>query len=127
MNLKAYLAVSVGGMVGAIGRYAVSLFFEPSAGFPFATLTVNLIGCFLLSFLLNQPAIKRKLPAMIFLALGTGLIGSFTTFSTFAVETIELWDTHGLIALSYILLSVCGGLGGCYGGYKLAIRNQVAS
>lgn len=127
MNLNAYLAIGVGGMVGATGRFAVSLFFEPSTGFPFATLAVNLIGCFLLSFLLNQTAIKKKLPPMIFLALGTGIIGSFTTFSTFAVETIELWHTHGLIALSYILLSVCGGLACCYGGYKLAIRNQVAS
>lgn len=126
MSPKVYLAVGVGGMIGAIGRYSISFLFNSNAGFPYATLTVNLIGCFLLSFLVNDKSIKQRLAPSIFTAFGTGIIGAFTTFSTFAVETIELWDTNALIAISYIFLSVCGGLFCCYGGYKLATRNQVA-
>lgn len=127
MNRKLYFMVGLGGMIGSTGRYGTSLLFDANIGFPFATLTVNLIGCFFLSFLLNHPIIKRKLSPDVFTALGTGMIGSFTTFSTFAVETVTLWHTSPAPALIYVFLSVCGGLGFCYGGYKLAPRNQVVS
>lgn len=118
--LKLYLAVGIGGMIGAVGRYSVSVMFDGSNGFPYATLTVNLIGCFLLSFLTNHSIIKRKLSPEIFTALGTGMIGAFTTFSTFAVETIEMADSHPFMALGYVLLSIVGGLVFCYSGMKVA-------
>lgn len=124
MNIKLYLAIGVGGMIGATARYGISLLFVPYTTFPYATLTVNLIGCFLLSFLFNQAAIKRKLSPQLFAAIGTGMIGAFTTFSTFAIEIENLWHVNGFIAIGYILISICGGLFCCFGGYKLASRNR---
>jgi|SRR5690625_4766432 len=123
--LNLYIAVGVGGMIGAVGRYGVSNLFEGSYhSFPFATLTVNLFGCFFLSFLTNHAVIKRKLSPEVFTAVGTGMIGAFTTFSTFAVETIKLSDAHPFVAIAYVLLSIFGGLVFCYGGYQLAGRRR---
>lgn len=127
MILRIYLAVGFGGMIGAMGRYGISALFGSSAGFPYATLTTNLIGCFLLSFLLHHNLIKRKLSPEVFTGLGTGIIGSFTTFSTFAVETIELWNENVLLAATYVFLSIIAGLAFSYGGFKLANRKQVTA
>src|SRR5699024_12007511 len=66
-----------------------------------ATFTVNMMGCFLLSFLLNNKQFKTKVNPKIFLGLSTGLIGSFTTFSTFSIETIELLGASFFLATFY--------------------------
>lgn len=110
LNAKLYIAVGVGGMIGACGRYGISIVFHHSSGFPYATFTANLVGCFLLSFLLYQAHLKRMLPPEIYTALGTGMIGSFTTFSTFAFETVELWYTNHILSVSYATGSIVGGL-----------------
>ncbi|MFB4169352.1 fluoride efflux transporter FluC [Virgibacillus sp. JSM 102003] len=123
--MKIYLAVGIGGMVGATGRYGISILFWTNSGFPYATLIANLLGCFLLSFLLHHDSIKRTLSPEVFAALGTGMIGAFTTFSTFAVETVELSDISILLAGSYIVLSILGGLLFCYFGFKLALKKRV--
>ncbi|MEC5424986.1 fluoride efflux transporter CrcB [Virgibacillus sp. C22-A2] len=123
-ELKIYIAIGIGGMLGAVGRYSISTLWAGGYGFPYATLTANLIGCFLLSFLLNHNAIKKKLSPIIFASLSIGIIGAFTTFSTFAVETVELWSTSAFIAISYILISIAGGLTCCYGGYKFALNKK---
>lgn len=119
--LKLYLAIGLGGMIGAGGRYSVSLLFveEPNS-FPFATLLVNLVGCFILSFLLNQNQFKKIIPPVIFSAISVGIIGSFTTFSTVTIETIQLWHYSAMMAIGYIIISVIGGLAFCYAGYRLA-------
>lgn len=85
------LAVALGGAVGAVGRYAVSYAVSqhaPSA-FPWGTLTVNLIGSLILGFLTGLVAESLVSPrARAF--VGVGFLGSFTTFSTFAMETLTL-------------------------------------
>src|SRR5690625_3256361 len=124
MTIRLFLYIGIGGMIGTLARYSTSITFSEINGFPHATLVVNLIGCFLLSFILNYDKIKQRLSPEIRIALGTGVIGSFTTFSTFALETIELWNNNMLLALAYALLSVGGGLAFCYIGYKLANRGQ---
>jgi len=124
MTIRLFLYIGIGGMIGTLARYSTSITFSEINGFPYATLVVNLIGCFLLSFILNYDKIKQRLSPEIRIALGTGVIGSFTTFSTFALETIELWNNNMLLALAYALLSVGGGLAFCYIGYKLANRGQ---
>src|SRR5699024_12508053 len=116
------LAVGIGGILGAMGRYTVSLLFTSSTDFPFATLTVNLIGCFFLSYLLNNEQIKSRLKPEAFIALSTGLICSFTTFSTFSVVTIELMTRNFFLAAFFVVISVFGGLGLCYLGFKVAYR-----
>ncbi|WP_163971591.1 fluoride efflux transporter CrcB [Oceanobacillus halotolerans] len=124
MTQKAYILIGIGGMIGAIGRYSLSLLFANAAIFPYGTIVANLIGCFLLSLLLNHPTIKQKLSPELFMALGTGVIGSFTTFSTFSVETIQLWDTSELLAIAYVLISVIAGLLFSLLGYTLANRKR---
>jgi len=123
MNFRYELiAVGIGGIFGAIGRYSVSFLFLELNGFPYATFTVNMMGCFLLSFLLNNKQFKTKVNPKIFLGLSTGLIGSFTTFSTFSIETIELLGASFFLATFYVFLSVVGGLIFCYIGFYLASR-----
>jgi fluoride exporter len=88
------IAVMLGGALGALARYFSTLLFQsllkgsPLAGYPFATLTVNILGSFVLSFLFF--ANYFGLPTPIKLAIGTGFIGAFTTFSTFELETLQL-------------------------------------
>ena len=114
-----FLAVGFGGAIGALLRFYVSQIIVYEAGFPLATLTANLIGCFGLSFLLSGRLLQKK--PHIKLALTTGLLGSFTTFSTFSYETVTLLN-NGLFcpALLYICLSVLGGLCCSIVGFKLA-------
>lgn len=122
---RMYLAVGFGGMIGAVCRFSLSSLFPSETGFPFATLLANLIGCFLLSFLLNQSVIKQKLSPKLFAALGTGMIGSFTTFSTFMVETVTLYESNTVLAFSYVGMSILGGLCFCFIGYWSASRKRV--
>ncbi len=116
-----YLLVGGGAMLGGVSRCALGQLW-PSSGFPWTTLLINLTGSFLLGLLLtvNQPA----LPASYRLLLGTGLLGAYTTFSTFSYETVALVQQHSyLTAASYVVASLllclasslvgirCGGLG----------------
>ncbi|EKN68128.1 fluoride efflux transporter CrcB [Schinkia azotoformans] len=115
------LLVMIGGFLGAIGRFSVGEWFNPNQGFPFGTLLVNLIGCFLLGWLLTFMSRHSKNYSYLTLFLGTGVIGSFTTFSTFSVETIQLFK-QGLVVLGllYVLISIFFGLLLAYLGSKLA-------
>lgn len=122
-RVKTMTTIGIGGAIGAIGRYGVSFIFT-AKDFPFATLCTNLLGCFLLSLLLNHKQIKERLAPALFTSLTTGLIGSFTTFSTFAVETIELWSNNVLLAVLYIFMSIIGGLLFCYLGYQFSIHTR---
>lgn len=113
------LAVGIGGAIGALLRFCVSEIIVYDAGFPLATLVANLVGCLLLSFLLSGRLLQHR--PHVKLALTTGLLGSFTTFSTFSYETVMLVH-NGLfsLALLYICLSVLGGLCCSLIGFKLA-------
>ncbi|MCM3568868.1 fluoride efflux transporter CrcB [Neobacillus mesonae] len=108
-----YLFVGVGGMVGSIIRYllsmaAISLW---SSEFPFGTLFVNITGAFLLGWITNKFVLLKKLPPQILTALTTGIIGSYTTFSTFCLETVRLMnEDQYLFSFLYILISLLGGL-----------------
>jgi CrcB protein len=102
------LGVALGGALGALCRYYVSLLLLPAlqgtalAGYPLATLLVNVGGSFLLSLLLFQE--QMVIPPALRAAIGTGFIGSFTTFSTFEFESALLVRRDGWgIASSYIL------------------------
>src|SRR4051794_14494253 len=98
--------VAIGGFFGAMSRFGLSNLIKeryPST-FPFATLTINLLGSFLLGFLFGAN-VSRSWG----LFLGTGFMGAFTTFSTFKLENIQLfvqrkWKVLGLyLAISYTL------------------------
>ena len=112
------LAVGIGGAIGASLRFFLSQIIVYEAGFPLATFSANCIGCFLLSYLLSGKLLKNY--PKIKLALTTGLLGSFTTFSTFSSETISLIsDQLYGTAFVYVLLSAIGGLLLSFVGYRL--------
>lgn len=124
-SLKLYTMVGIGGMIGAVCRYEISVVFHMltvANGFPLATLLTNLLGCFVLSYLLYHRHIKTKIHSDYLAALTVGVLGAFTTFSTVTVEAINLWINHLVLAITYVGISVIGGLICCYTGYKLATR-----
>lgn len=79
--------VGTGGAIGAILRYLFGIYI-PSDRFPFATLAVNVLGSFLLGLFVFAGASNDTL-----LFVGVGICGSFTTYSSFSVETVRLWET----------------------------------
>ncbi|EAE9245916.1 fluoride efflux transporter CrcB [Listeria monocytogenes] len=105
-----FLYVGIFGALGGMCRYAMNLWLG-GGGFPSATLAVNLIGCFLLAFLMQFLAEKSRISLVILNGIGTGFIGAFTTFSAFSVDTIQLIQNGAwVLALSYVLASFIGGL-----------------
>ena len=106
------LWVAAGGAIGAVLRYIVSVNLTPegAVSFPYATLTVNLIGCLVIGVMWSLTSQKAVSDAMV-LFLMVGLIGSFTTFSTYGLEGIQLIQSGKLMAgFSYVLLSNIAGL-----------------
>lgn len=102
-------AVAAGGVVGVAARLCVAAVLStPQGAFPIATLLVNLGGSLCIGFLLARLEGTDRGLAGPFLA--TGVLGSFTTYSAFAVETDRLLSVRPGIALAYVLLSVAGGL-----------------
>lgn len=120
--MKTYLAVGIGGVIGSSLRYILSLLFlsDGFSTFPWATLTVNLTGAFLLPFIMFHPAIKVRMHPIIGSALTTGLIGSYTTFSTITVEVVHLFQKTLFLAIIYLLVTIFGGLFCSFLGYRSA-------
>jgi CrcB protein len=106
----AFLLVGVGGALGSMARYGIGLVLPSSAGFPFATLAVNVIGCFCIG--LAMPALARvgPLPLELRLFVIVGFLGGFTTFSAFGIETVSLLRSGVGVALVNIAANVGLGL-----------------
>jgi len=115
-----YMYLVIFGMHGALSRYGISMLIG-SGEFPLATLCVNLFGCFSLAFLMQYIAKVTSLSPKFISAIGTGFIGSFTTFSAFAFESSSLIQSgEYFYAGTYIFISLFGGLIGCILGYWLS-------
>ena len=118
--MQSFLFVGVGSALGAMGRYGVSLLVARvwTVAFPVATLLVNILGSILMGVLIGLLA--RFTPdwaaeARLFLAVG--VLGGFTTFSSFSLDAITLFERGDwLQAAAYVLLSVVLCLGGLYLG-----------
>jgi fluoride exporter len=91
--------VGIGGFIGAVLRYLMSGFVQnlsQSVAFPHGTLAVNLTGCFLMGIFSHLVESQAGMTAEMRLFLMVGLLGSFTTYSTFSNETLNLLQDHGL-------------------------------
>jgi fluoride exporter len=109
--IMVYLLVGRAGAFGAILRYLIGVSLFTNSSFPFATLIVNLLGSFLLAALTTRIFEKTSLNPIITTAIGTGFVGSFTTFSTLSTETVNLFQNgNNLIGVLYIFVSIVGGL-----------------
>jgi len=120
-----YVLVGLAGVLGASARYGLGLLIGDltTGPFPWPTLAINLIGSFLLGYATHFLFRTKLLHQYAITAIGTGFIGSFTTFSTFSVETVTLIQTHHIAdALLYVLISLFGGLFLSYLGYMLGTR-----
>ncbi|MDT1060430.1 fluoride efflux transporter CrcB [Paracoccus sp. CPCC 101403] len=102
----AFLQVALGGALGSMARYGVNILAgRITAGFPLGTLTVNIVGCFvmgLLASVIAQRGGQHLAPLLL-----TGVLGGFTTFSAFALDTLVLWERGATVtAAGYVLASV---------------------
>lgn len=116
--------VMLGGALGAALRYGLSLWMAPIAlglGFPVATLLANVLGSFVLGVLLELCG-RGLWPEVVRLSVGVGVLGAFTTFSTFSVETEQLWAAgQQNRAVVYAVLSVLGGVLAAFLGRLVAL------
>lgn len=119
-----YMYVMLGGALGAALRYGLSLWMAPIAlglGFPVATLLANVLGSFVLGVLLELCG-RGIWPEVVRLSVGVGVLGAFTTFSTFSVETEQLWAAgQQNRAVVYAVLSVLGGVLAAFLGRLVAL------
>ncbi|MFD5174200.1 fluoride efflux transporter CrcB [Nocardia sp. NPDC058379] len=106
-------AISVGGGLGATARFGVAQWWPVRPGeFPWSTLTVNVVGCFAIGVLMVTVTELWAAPKLVRPFLGIGVLGGFTTFSTFGLELRRLIDTGAVAtAVAYLGLSMLAGLG----------------
>jgi CrcB protein len=111
------LLVAAGGAVGCALRYIVSLLIQ-NKNFPYATLAVNIVGCFAIGLILGYFSKENDVQWRLLLA--TGVCGGFTTFSAFSAETLLLIEQQRLLpALIYISVSVVLGVTATFVAFQM--------
>ena len=115
--------VGVGGFFGSIGRYllagAVYQIF-PNLNFPTGTAVVNILGCFLIGLITGLAEVRNLLGPEMRIFILIGLLGGFTTFSTFGFETFALLrDGAFAAALANVLIQVLAGLSAVWLGFNV--------
>ena len=110
--LKEILYIGAGGFIGSVLRYLISLLMKPVGnGFPWGTLTVNLIGCLLIGVIGGLISKNGNISQNLGLFLTVGLCGGFTTFSTFSKEALFLLQNGCYLSfIGYIATSVILGI-----------------
>jgi CrcB protein len=105
-------AIAAGGAIGAVARYLIGLQWPtPTGGFPGATLAINVLGCALIGVLMVLITDVWSSQRLLRPFLGTGVLGGFTTFSTYAVDIQRLAaGAHPGIALLYLAITPLGAL-----------------
>ena len=111
-----WLAVALGGAAGSLARWQLGVWLRTAGGFPYVTLLVNVSGSFLIGFLAAY--CTRQAPAeWLRLGLMTGVLGGFTTFSAFSLETLLLAKTQPGAAALNIALNLGLSLAACVVGF----------
>lgn len=118
--------IALGGGVGAVSRYGVSLLLPTAPGhFPWGTFLINVLGCFLIGGLMVRWGQRPLLRPF----LGVGILGGFTTFSTYAVETHALMTPGDMpLAMAYLFGTLAAAMLAVLGGVVLmrALTRQPA-
>ena len=121
--IKSLLIVGTGSFIGGAMRYLLSTLMKSACGqgFPWGTLMVNLLGCFLFGMLFAVFGKSSATDNTLYLLLTTGICGGFTTFSTFANESVQMLqqgNTWGFVG--YVATSIVAGLALIALGYGVA-------
>jgi CrcB protein len=115
---RALAAVSLGGMVGALARAGLAAAWPgPHSSFPWATWVTNLTGCLLIGALMVVAHHRPLLRAF----LGVGVLGGYTTFSAYAVETVHLAQSPWT-AVAYLAGTAVGAVAAAWAGTTLTRR-----
>lgn len=116
------LAVALGGALGSLARYGADRLIERRSLslFPWSTFTINASGCLLIGFVIAALVDRHHTPAWLRAGLVMGLLGGYTTFSTFAQEGLSLFEEgRSGVALAYTVGSVVTGLLAVYLGTRI--------
>ena len=111
--MAAAFAVAFGGSLGALSRYGVDTWIERRSEslFPWATFVINITGCFAVGFLIAAIVDRHNAPQWLRTGLVVGFCGGYTTFSTFAQESLDLVQARDIaIAAAYVVASVGIGI-----------------
>lgn len=121
--IRTLVAISVFGTLGCWARYGQTILMQNVYGreFPIAVLSINVLGSFLIGFLFVETAERLVMDPAIRTGILTGLLGGYTTFSTFELETLTIVENGELAkALLYVLLSVVLGFIAVFFGVYIA-------
>jgi CrcB protein len=125
ISVSALVAVAAGGVIGAVARYLVYVASGHLLGtdFPYATLIVNVVGSFAMGVLIGAMALVWSISTEMRLFLAVGILGSFTTFSTFSLDFVVLYERrdYGLCAF-YTIASFTLSVGAVFAGLYLMRR-----
>ena len=121
--LKMLVFVAIGGALGAMARHLTlaAVARVLGTGFPYGTLTVNILGSFILGLLVETMALKWNVSQEVRAMVAVGVLGAFTTFSSFSLDTILQLERGNLGgAAVYVLSSVTFSVLGLFAGLRLA-------
>jgi len=123
-----YLYIAIFAVLGAFARYGQTLVVQGVLGrsFPFATLSINILGSFLMGFLFFETLERINLNPSLRTGLLTGGLGAYTTFSTFSLESLNLIEggdltKAGLYVAASVLLSIAAALLGAFLSRNLGV------
>jgi fluoride exporter len=123
MMVRVALAVALGGAAGSVMRFLVASWVAAHwpRHFYLATFAVNLLGCLLIGLLSGLFLTRSDLPLELRTGLITGVLGGFTTFSSFSLEMLRLMEGGRAVeAFGYLAFSIIGGLLAAWAGLSLA-------
>ncbi len=121
--MQPYIAIAIGGVLGCWARYAMTNLVQTIYGrdFPYATLSINVLACFLMGFLFVETLERLTISPVLRIGILTGFIGGFSTFSTFAMETLLLAEQGDANkSVLYVVLSIFLGMLATFGGAFIA-------
>ncbi|MGL4306888.1 MAG: fluoride efflux transporter CrcB [Mycobacteriaceae bacterium] len=112
LSAAVLLAIAAGGAIGALSRYGIAQLIPSDSGlFPWATFITNILGCLAIGILMVALAHTSPPPTLLRPFMGVGVLGGFTTFSTYTVDVHQLLiNHHTFLALSYAAGTIIGAL-----------------